>query len=157
MSFGDAIGECFFNYANFRDRAARAEYWWWLLFVTIVLAVAVVLDLALFSGFSVPPFLTLIIFASILPGLSVTVRRLHDTGHSGWWLLIPVGAGLLAMAITIVGVITHGNEPPSTPLLIFIGVPMIVCMGTSILLLVWMAVPSIPGNNAYGPNRYAGS
>ncbi len=45
MSFGDAIGECFFNYANFRDRAARSEYWWWALFATVVCLLAWLLDL----------------------------------------------------------------------------------------------------------------
>ena len=40
MSFGDAVGETFFNYMNFRDRASRAEYWWWMLFAFIVSIVA---------------------------------------------------------------------------------------------------------------------
>jgi uncharacterized membrane protein YhaH (DUF805 family) len=157
MSFGDAIGECFFNYANFRDRAARAEYWWWALFACVVYIVAALLDFLVFNGFGASPFLLVIYLAFLLPGLSVTVRRLHDTGRSGWWLMIPVGSGVLAAAITVAGVITHGNQPPSTTLLMLIGVPMIVCFGSSILLLVWMLLPSVPGNNSFGPNRYAGA
>ncbi len=157
MSFGDAIGECFFNFANFRDRAARAEYWWWALFATIVLLIALGLDFAIFRGWSIGPFYLVFSLASLLPSLSVTVRRLHDTGRSGWWLMIPAGSAILATAITIAGVITHGNEPPSMGLLLLIGAVVILCIGSSILLLVWMLLPSVPGNNAYGPNRYAGA
>ena len=156
MSFGDAIGECFFNYANFKDRAARAEYWWWVLFATIVLLIALALDFLIFRNWSVGPFYVVFGLASLLPGFSVTVRRLHDTGRSGWWLAIPVVLAVAVSVITIAGVITHGNEQPSMGLLLVIGLLFILLLASSILLLVWMALPSVPGNNAYGPNRYAG-
>jgi uncharacterized membrane protein YhaH (DUF805 family) len=156
MSFGDAIGECFFNYANFRDRAARAEYWWWALFVTIVLLIAIALDFFIFRGWSVGPFYLVFSIASLLPGLTVTVRRLHDTGRSGWWLLIPIGSALVAAVATIAGVAGNPNEPPSAAMLTLIGVPAIVSLGASLLLFIWMLLPGTPGNNAYGPNRYAG-
>jgi hypothetical protein len=71
--------------------------------------------------------------------------------------MIPAGSAILATAITIAGVITHGNEPPSMGLLLMIGAVVILCIGSSILLLVWMLLPSVPGNNAYVPNRYAGA
>lgn len=156
MSFGDAIGECFFNYANFRDRAARAEYWWWILFATVVIVVALVLDFFIFRGWSVGPFYVVFGLASLLPGFSVTVRRLHDTGRSGWWLAIPMGLSIAASVVTIVGVIMHGDAQPSMGLLIVIGLLIILLIASSILLLVWMVLPSTPGNNTYGPNRYAG-
>lgn len=156
MSFGDAIGECFFNYANFRDRAARAEYWWWALFASIVIVVAFVLDFLIFRGWSIGPFFLVFWLAALLPSLSVTVRRLHDTGRSGWWLLIPVGSAIFASVVTIASVISYGNVQPPMGLLLLIGVPVIISFGSSILLLVWMLLPSVPGNNSFGPNRYAG-
>jgi uncharacterized membrane protein YhaH (DUF805 family) len=156
MSFGDAIGECFFNYANFRDRAARAEYWWWVLFATVVLLIALALDFLIFRDWTVGPFYLVFGLASLLPGFSVTVRRLHDTGRSGWWLAIPLVLAVAVSAITVAGVVTHGNEQPSMGLLLLIGLLFILLLASSILLLVWMALPSVPGNNAYGPNRYAG-
>jgi uncharacterized membrane protein YhaH (DUF805 family) len=156
MSFGDAIGECFFNYANFRDRAARAEYWWWVLFATIAIFVALVLDFLIFRGWSVGPFYIVIGLATLLPGLSVTVRRLHDTGRSGWWIAIPVLLSIAVSVVTVVGVMMYDDATPPTPLLLLIGVLIILLLATTILLLVWMCLPSVPGNNAYGPNRYAG-
>ena len=156
MNFGDAVGEGFFNYANFGGRAARAEYWWWALFAAAVVLVAYVLDLLVFGGWSIAPFLLVCWLALLLPGLSVTVRRLHDTGRSGWWILIPTGLAFLASALTIGGVTLSPQETPPTGLLLVIGLSMIICIGSSILLLVWMCLPSVPGNNEYGPNRYAG-
>ncbi|MBY0531095.1 MAG: DUF805 domain-containing protein [Xanthobacteraceae bacterium] len=155
MSFGDAIGECFFNYANFRDRAARAEYWWWMLFATVVLLIALALDFLVFRGWSIGPFYLVFGLASVLPGLSVTVRRLHDTGRSGWWFMIPVGSLVFAMVATIAGMLHDPVGPPSIGLLLVIGLPIIIFLGSTILLLVWMCIPSVPGNNSYGPNRYA--
>jgi uncharacterized membrane protein YhaH (DUF805 family) len=156
MSFGEAIGECFFNYANFRDRAARAEYWWWALFATIVLLIAIGLDFLIFRGWETGPFYLVFSLASLLPGLSVTVRRLHDTGRSGWWLLIPIGFAIIASVVTIFALVMSPHEQPSVATLILIGVPAIVSFGAILLLLVWMILPGDPKNNYYGPNRYAG-
>jgi uncharacterized membrane protein YhaH (DUF805 family) len=156
MNFGDAIGECFFNYANFRDRAARAEYWWWALFATVVLTIAWVLDFFVFRGWTIGPFYLVFALASMLPSLSVTVRRLHDTGRSGWWLLIPVALAFAASFVTIAGLIASDGQAPGTGIVLFIGLLIVLWLASTILLLVWMALPSIPGNNAYGPNRYAG-
>jgi len=157
MNFGDAIGECFFNYANFRDRATRAEYWWWALFVCVVLLVALVLDYVIFRDWTVGPFYLVFGLASLLPGLSVTVRRLHDTGRSGWWIMIPMGAAFLFVAVTVGALLYNPNQEPSVPVLMLIGSFLILTLAASILLIVWMALPSVPGNNVYGPNRYAGA
>lgn len=156
MSFGDAIGECFFNYANFRDRAARAEYWWWALFATVVLLVGMGLDYLVFREWETGPFYLVLSLATFLPSLSVTVRRLHDTGRSGWWVLLPFGA----MILFVVGFIAALTIDPLNPFrgagLILIGVPILLSLAVTILLLVWMILPSDPGNNRFGPNRYAG-
>jgi uncharacterized membrane protein YhaH (DUF805 family) len=156
MSFGDAIGECFFNYANFRDRAARAEYWWWALFVVVVLLVASVLDYLVFRDWETGPFYLVVALASFLPGLSVTVRRLHDIGRSGWWVALPVAASVLTAIGTIAALVANPRDPLSGVGLIYAGPPIIALVASSVLLLVWMFFPSDPGNNRYGPNRYAG-
>lgn len=73
------------NYAVFGGRARRTEYWMFVLFnmiVAVVLAAAV----GLLGG---PGFLNTIYSLGVLiPSLAVSVRRLHDTGRTGWWLLI---------------------------------------------------------------------
>ena len=94
MSFSQAVSSVLLNkYATFSGRARRSEYWWWYLFVTIVFVVAGILDRAVGLTYS---DLTLgggwiatiagIVF--LIPNLAVAVRRLHDTGRTGWWLLI---------------------------------------------------------------------
>ena len=82
MSFGDAIKSCFAQYVGFADRATRAEYWYFVLFTIIVSFV-----LGLFG--KAGSVLSLIFsLATFLPSLAVSVRRLHDGGRSGWWLLL---------------------------------------------------------------------
>jgi uncharacterized membrane protein YhaH (DUF805 family) len=159
MSFGDAIGETLFNYMNFRDRAARAEFWWWQLFASIVIIVAIILDILIFFVFGhgyIMPFLTVTWLALIFPSLSVTVRRLHDSGRSGWWLLLSVAFYIL----TVIAVFATGANDPSTRLsgaaAILVTVPAILAALAGLVILVFMFFPSNPGNNRYGPNRYAG-
>lgn len=156
MSFGDAIGECFFNYANFRDRAARAEYWWWALFATVVLLVGQGLDYLVFSEWETGPFYLVLSLATFLPSLSVTVRRLHDTNRTGWWVLLPFAPMVLLFAGFIAALTMNPLNPFGPVGLVLIGVPTILLIATAILLLVWMLLPSDAGNNRFGPNRYAG-
>jgi len=79
------------NYAVFSGRARRAEYWYFALFYLIFYAVAAIVDVMTgsfdrASGIGIcTGILTL---AFLIPSLSVSVRRLHDTGRTGWWLLI---------------------------------------------------------------------
>lgn len=78
VGFGQAIKNFFANYATFSGRASLSEYWWVVLFQLLVGVV-----LSLLGG--VPGVLWGL--ATIIPGLSVSVRRLHDTGRSGASLL----------------------------------------------------------------------
>ena len=90
MSFGDAISSVFRQYVGFRGRARRSEYWWWVLFTVLLSAVVSALQFAL--GLADEngngPLSGLLGLALLLPGLAVAVRRLHDTGRTGWWILI---------------------------------------------------------------------
>lgn len=80
MTFGDAVKLFFKNYANFKGRSVRREYWFGVLFNFIASCV-----LAAFAN--VMPAITVLgSFVLILPGLSLSVRRLHDVGKSGKWL-----------------------------------------------------------------------
>ena len=90
MSFQEAISRCFSNYVNFQGRAARPEYWWWVLFIVIVSVVLGFVDGLLFgaNASGVGILGGLFTLATFLPGLGVSVRRLHDVDKSGWWLLI---------------------------------------------------------------------
>lgn len=89
------------KYATFSGRAQRAEYWYFLLFSTLIVIALSVIDgitgsynedtgWGLLSG--------LYSIAVLLPSIAVGARRLHDTSRTGWWLLI----GLIPVIGTIV-------------------------------------------------------
>ncbi len=94
---GDAIRTVFSKYATFAGRAPRPEFWWWVLFVFIVMLITQSIDEFVFGPAVVSsqimddpgqPLSFIVALALILPNLAVGVRRLHDTGRSGWWILI---------------------------------------------------------------------
>lgn len=87
MTFGRAIGTCFFKYFDFSGRASRAEFWYWCLFTALCGSACLLLEL---EGFYV-----LYSFAVCFPGLAVAARRMHDSGHTGWnclWIFTGIGA-----------------------------------------------------------------
>ena len=86
VSFGDAIRNAFAGYAEFSGRSTRAEYWWFFLFNCLVLTAASILDGVIFgAGRSI---LTLLLqLALLIPNIALAVRRSHDIGKSGWWVL----------------------------------------------------------------------
>jgi uncharacterized membrane protein YhaH (DUF805 family) len=98
MKFDEAIKSYFSNYANFKGRARRSEYWFSVLFVFLVALAATVLDTILF-GSEIGLFYVVVLLGTFIPSLAVAWRRLHDIGKSGGFYfiaLIPfVGAILL--------------------------------------------------------------
>jgi uncharacterized membrane protein YhaH (DUF805 family) len=79
------------KYAEFSGRARRKEYWMFFLFNVIILIVLSVLD-SMFGTVSAQygmGMLTgLYALATLVPNIAVTIRRLHDTDRSGWWILL---------------------------------------------------------------------
>ena len=91
------------KYAQFSGRAKRSEFWWFVLVHVIVFA-TLFMGAAITSG-SWWAFTMLLVYAvgTILPYWAVTVRRLHDVGYSGWWLLVQyVPLGFLVLLIMLV-------------------------------------------------------
>jgi len=79
------------NYAVFSGRARRKEYWMFVLFNFIFCIIAMILDNILglaFENVGYGPIYLLYCLAVFIPGLAVSVRRLHDIGKSGWFILI---------------------------------------------------------------------
>jgi uncharacterized membrane protein YhaH (DUF805 family) len=108
------------KYAVFSGRARRSEYWWFVLIYLLISLGLMLLDGILGSAhrFGDAGLLGgLFGLAMLLPSIAVSVRRLHDTNRSGWWLLIAF-----------------------LPLL------------GAIVLLVFCALDSQPGENRFGPN-----
>ena len=95
MSFQDAVRTVLTQkYVDFQGRARRSEYWYFFLFYVALAIVANIIDRAI----GVQIVAGLLGVALLLPNLGVAIRRLHDTGHSGWWILIALtGIGILLL------------------------------------------------------------
>ncbi len=79
------------KYVDFNGRARRKEYWFFVLFNLIISCVLSAIDVFIgtySSSAGIGLLAGLYGLAVLLPGIGVTVRRLHDTGRSGWWILI---------------------------------------------------------------------
>ena len=106
VGFGDAIAEAFRNMFNYAGRASRSAYWWFALF-EVLAWVGVLILAVIFAALRVPAISILLyvaaVIGSILVGLPLTVRRLHDTDRSGFWYLIalvPFG-GIVLLVFTL--------------------------------------------------------
>ncbi|WP_320823674.1 DUF805 domain-containing protein [Reinekea sp.] len=110
----------FRKYSVFKGRSRRKEYWFFFLFNILISIVLGIID-GLTGTFSPESGLGLLgvifMLAVLIPSLAVSIRRLHDTNRSGWWLLISL--------IPIIG---------------------------TIVIIVFMASDSKPGDNKYGEN-----
>ena len=100
MKMTEAVKSVLSQYVGFKGRARRSEYWWWVLAYAIIAFVVYLVvelianqDAAEMAG----NILGLLVF---LPNLAVQIRRLHDTGKSGWWWLITLtGIGIIVLIV----------------------------------------------------------
>ncbi|UJH67811.1 DUF805 domain-containing protein [Allomuricauda sp. SCSIO 65647] len=100
------------QYADFNGRARRKEYWMYFLFNMLFAIVAMILDNVL--GIAIEevgygPLYGLYALAVLIPGLAVCVRRLHDVGKSGWFILIGM-IPLIGAIWLIVLLVTEGDQ-----------------------------------------------
>ena len=120
------------NYTDFKGRSRRTEFWMFFLFNSIFLIVAGIIDNLLgitfdtifglpikihpeFTAIQISPsgyFYLIYALAILIPGLAVTVRRLHDVGKSGWMLLIGL-IPLLGAIYLFVLLVTDSNLGPN--------------------------------------------
>jgi uncharacterized membrane protein YhaH (DUF805 family) len=109
------------KYAQFSGRSRRKEYWMFTLFHCLIAILLCVLSLLLRdSGLSpvVSIVFGLYLLAVLVPSLAVSVRRLHDTGKSGWWILIglvPAVGGLILLIFVCLDSVPGPNEYGPNP------------------------------------------
>ncbi|MBE2179478.1 MAG: DUF805 domain-containing protein [Chthoniobacterales bacterium] len=89
------------NYVNFQGRARRKAYWMFVLFNIIVAIILSIIDNVIGTGGLLGGIYSL---AVLLPGIALGVRRLHDIGKSGWWLLIALVPLIGAIVLLIFAV-----------------------------------------------------
>jgi len=107
MGFLDSIITVFTNYAKFDGRASRSEYWWFYLAYTIGSGAGIFIDAIIFGVESeIACFTTLYSLFTFIPGLAVSIRRMHDHGKSGWYNLIPI--------YNIILLASEGESVPNT-------------------------------------------
>ncbi len=103
------------NYVGFSGRARRKEYWMFTLFNLIAMLVIGVLDGLLGTAGIIGGLYTL---AVLLPSIAVTVRRLHDTGRSGWWaliVLVPLIGAIVLLVFMVLDSETRQNRHGDCP------------------------------------------
>lgn len=86
--FVGAIKGAFSKFATFKGRASRSEFWYFALYYFSILAIVLIGDADTTGTIGIVALIVLL--ASIFPFFSVMVRRLHDTGKSGWWYWVSV-------------------------------------------------------------------
>ncbi|QLC24402.1 DUF805 domain-containing protein [Parasphingopyxis algicola] len=145
------------RYAEFGGRSRRMEYWMWIVFQFLI---GIVFQILLFavgggammaaggdptaaiaaSGAIMIVFILAILvsLALVIPGIAVTVRRLHDTNRTGWWILAPLSGYILAFL---------GAAMESTAISL---IGLLAVFGLGITLLVFMFLDGTPGPNRYG-------
>lgn len=89
VSFSQAVRMAFDSYCRFQGRSSRSEYWWWVLFVAILsFCIGIIEGILGFSMTAVQTTSGILSLVLLLPGLGLSVRRLHDINKSGWWILL---------------------------------------------------------------------
>lgn len=112
MTISDSIKSCLDKYATFRGRAPRSEYWWfWTFCILAELVTTLVFGFIGFlcgdeTGMMIAGYIGAFLSSLMLflPMLSVLVRRLHDTNHSGWWYFIafvPLVGGIWLLVLLL--------------------------------------------------------
>ena len=86
FSFIEALKSVIVNFRDFKGRARRSEYWFYLLFeCTIDFGLSILANVTGINAFTIIMYVFNIVL--LVPGLALCFRRMHDTGKSAWWLL----------------------------------------------------------------------
>ena len=166
------------RYAEFSGRSRRMEFWMWVLFQFLIGCVFLILMMALggaalMSGGDPGQLLAmggvvlilyllyaLLALAFFIPSLAVTIRRLHDTERSGWWVMLYWGPYLLMFVSTfVIGASAAASGDPAAGGAMAGGalalVAMLALVVGGLVLLVFMFLEGTKGPNRYGPDPKA--
>ncbi len=175
MTFTQAIKTCLGKYVTFSGRASRPEYWFFFLFVILLGLAAAAIDWMFFTSVtsisseaanatviqSSQPVQSVVALVVFLPHLAVAWRRMHDTGRSGWHVLLPTLLAMVAFAVLVFGIGAASHFHGGTMDRLLTGATLLILLPTLIVLLIspllvlfWLSRPSQPETNKYGPNPH---
>ena len=141
MTISEGVTKAFQNYDNFKGRASRTEYLSFAFFCNFVLLVA---SMTLFHSF-IP--LAIVATTISIPSFAIAVRRLHDVGRSGLWLLVLIWP----LTTAIMMIVTHlkGDQ-----MAVFWSILCLIGVLASYLPARWLNSPGNAGDNIYGPDPF---
>ena len=103
MTFTEAVKTCLVEkYATFSGRAPRSEYWYLTLFGYLLSLLIFFIGYTFNSPELMMGISLVVCLIFFVPGLAVSIRRLHDTGRSGWWLLLAFIPFIGSIALLII-------------------------------------------------------
>ena len=137
LNLPEAVKICFKKYFDFKGRASRSEYWYFVLFLVIGYAIGIGLS---FVAFQFTFLLGAFVIAIIIPWISVAVRRLHDINKSGWFVALPLPAGVMETIFSV--------NRQTTFEIIF----AVIGFGCSIYLIVLYCTAGDSKQNRFGKN-----
>lgn len=144
------------NYANFRGRASRKEFWCFvLIWIVASLCVALCAQFVLLLVFNTVGISLYVVYGiwlfGIVPYCAVAVRRLHDTGRSAWW-----GGGYLLLSLAVHVVDFFIGLPTAEKGATWIQLAGVQLMVLYLLfLIILFCLPGDKGPNKYGPDPKA--
>lgn len=165
------------RYADFSGRSRRMEFWMWVVFqfligiafliLVIALGGAAIMGGDLQAGMAMGGIILILYLLYLLmmliffiPSLAVTIRRLHDTNRSGWWIMLYWGPLLLiyALVFALAGSVAASgdvssfaqNDAAAGSLGLVMGLLYLVWLGGCLVLLVFMFLEGTKGPNNYG-------
>ena len=166
LGFMEAVKICLTEkYSCFKGRARRSEFWWFVLFQQIVSWVLTpIVFVIYFANHTIQDYLSdpvslttspgiillgVVSLALLLPSLGASVRRLHDTGRTGKWLLLPIA---FYIAVIVSSILSAMYPELVISLSIVILLLYLAMLASVIILIVWWCQDSDRQENAYGPS-----
>lgn len=154
MSFGESVKTVLSKLTDFKGRARRSELWWfWLLYAIV----SIILSFLLSGLYVIKSIVSILLLLSIW---SVTVRRLHDRGHGGWWVAASIiinllysfylsGAGYIEALSTINPDPNMAIKMMSDPI---VSISILLMFIINICIFIFCVMDSSIEENKYGPS-----
>ena len=131
------------HYMDFNGRIGRAQFWWYILVVVVIAVVA-----GIVASVTLHLISTLVSLGLLLPNLGMTVRRLHDSGKPGIWVLVLAIPAVLMMLLAILVVVSGGLL---FGLLFLTPIISLVSLVGAVIIIYFCVQPGDAAANTYGP------